>query len=358
MNGRPDSSRPDRAGAQYSGPWARSRRLQRSATPASPRPAARPSPTPQQRTASSRAVSIGVPSFVRSLGTRYEIQAPIGYGGAAVVFLSYDRRLKCKTALKIFRRVDGSHAQARLRDRVEREARALASLTSPYVVTLYGVGESEEHLFLSTEYVEGCTLRQWLRDCWRPWQDILNIFLQAGQALAAAHTRGLVHCDFNPVNLLVDRDGCARLIDFGQVTPAGSVFDEELDSLSGANASDALLEQLEEVGQPLGTLEYMAPEQYLRQPLTHATDQFSFCVALHEALYGLRPFAGSGVWELGLSVTRGQLRRVSRAEQDGPGWLYEAVLRGLRREQTERFPAMLALLETLNSGLARCKPAE
>jgi serine/threonine protein kinase len=309
-----------------------------------------------RRTASPRAISTGAPRPGRPLDGRYEIEAPVGYGGAAVVYLAYDRRLKRKVALKVFRQLDGAPVRTRLRERVEREARAMASLAHRNVVTLYDAGEIQGHLFLSMEYVEGCSLLQWLCDRWRSWQEVLDLFLQAGQGLAAAHARGLVHCDFNPANVLVDRDGRARLIDFGLATFAGSVSHDRtrapVDDPGGsmANASAAFLEQLTGVGHPPGTPEYMAPEQYLGQPLSPATDQFSFCVALHEALYGLRPFPGSGLWELGISVTQGRLRRVSPLELDGPAGLYDAVVCGLRTEPVQRYPSMAALLAALSSG--------
>jgi serine/threonine protein kinase len=283
--------------------------------------------------------------------SRYEIQAQVGYGAAAVVYRGYDRVLRRQVALKLFRQLR-SQTRRQLLERVRREGRAMAVLAHPNVVTLYDAGEIQGRMFLCMEYIEGCSLDQWLSARRRPWQETRDLFLQVGGALAAAHALGLIHCDFNPTNVLVDKDGRAHLIDFGLVTSTDSLSRETLGSRSDSPAasatqpSDALLEQLIEVGLPVGTPEYMAPEQFLHLPLSHATDQFSFCVALHEALYGVRPHSGDGLWELGLNVIEGRLQPAP--ELDRPTWLYDAIARGLSPAPRQRHPSMAALLAALS----------
>jgi eukaryotic-like serine/threonine-protein kinase len=219
----------------------------------------------------------GRPAPLDRLG-RYELVARIGAGGMGVVYRAFDPELRRHVAVK--RAVFDEANEARARARFLREAQAMAQLSHPHVVPVYDVGGAGEDVFLAMELVEGGTLTAWLRAP-RTAQEILAVFVQAARGLAAAHAHGVVHRDFKPHNVLVSRDGRARVTDFGLARLAG---EPEADGAAGTPA-------------------YMAPEQLRGEAGDAQSDQFAFAVALYEALAGRRPFlpdlaspvAGAGV---------------------------------------------------------------
>src|SRR5262249_31502336 len=154
-----------------------------------------------------------------TLVDRYVILHVVGAGGMGVVYAAYDPQLDRKVALKLLRRMpamDGALAQARLL----REAKAVARLSHPNVVSVHDAGEHGEHVFVALELVDGQHLRAWLRERPRPWRAVLQVALAAGRGLAAAHAAGLVHRDFKPENVLVGRDRCTPVVDFRLLRPA------------------------------------------------------------------------------------------------------------------------------------------
>jgi serine/threonine-protein kinase len=185
------------------------------------------------------------------------------------------------------------------------------------------------------ERVEGPTLAAWLRERERPWREVLALFLQAGEGLAAAHRAGLVHRDFKPANVLVGADGRPRVTDFGLVR-------HEADGGGGeAGPAEASSEALTRAGAVPGTPAYMSPEQLAGREVDARGDQFSFCVALHEALYGVRPF----------DARAGGEARWTRVPVPGsvrlPGPVKAALERGLSLAPERRFASMDALLAEL-----------
>ena len=200
------------------------------------------------------------------------------------------------------------------------------------------------------EFVAGVTLRAWTRAKQRPWPELLAVFQQAGQGLAAAHAVGLVHRDFKPDNVLVADDGRVRVLDFGLARAVSGEPEESppvpSDSLrSGASLdSQDLSEPLTAIGTLLGTPAYMAPEQLLRHPTDARSDQYSFCVALWEALHGVRPFAGRTLAELKLQVFAGPPRP---PRGPVPAWLGRVLVRGLAVTPDQRHADMPALLAAL-----------
>src|SRR5262249_53422569 len=140
----------------------------------------------------------------------------------------------------------------------------------------------------------------WLRERPRSWREVRDVFLAAGRGLAAAHAAGIVHRDFKPDNVLVGADGRVRVTDFGLARPVVAETAEP-------PAPDTALEPVTRTGTVLGTPAYMAPEQHLGQPTDARTDQFGFCVALYEALYGVRPFSGDTTRALASAILRGDV---------------------------------------------------
>ncbi|HWB74204.1 MAG TPA: serine/threonine-protein kinase, partial [Nannocystaceae bacterium] len=242
---------------------------------------------------------------------RYPTLRRIGQGGMGVVYAAYDNELDRRIAIKLLWRgdVQDEAEAARMRARMLREARALAQLSDPSIVQIYEAGEHEGHVFLAMEFVEGPTLRQWLESERRSVTDVLEVFAQAGRGLAAAHAAGLVHRDFKPENVVITPQGVpktyrVRVLDFGVALTTRAVQEPELVDAPAAN-DDARLTM---TGAMIGTPAYMAPEQIDRSRAADArSDQFSFAVALFEALFGRRPFVGGSITEVVAATLAGRI---------------------------------------------------
>ena len=169
--------------------------------------------------------------------------------------------------------------------RLLREARSLARLSHPNVVAVYEADALPEGgVFLAMELIKGTTLRAWQQQR-RPWREVVAMYAQAGAGLAAAHRAGIVHRDVKPENVLVGDDGRVRVVDFGLSALAPRAGAGELPSAASRRGA------LTMAGAVMGTPGYMAPEQAAGRASDARSDQFGFCVALYEALYGTRPFA-------------------------------------------------------------------
>jgi tRNA A-37 threonylcarbamoyl transferase component Bud32 len=269
---------------------------------------------------------------------RYVLLEPIGQGGMGVVYAGYDPELDRRVALK-WRRPSGRSDEAQEQERLLREARAMARVSHPHVVPIFDVGIFEDGVFLAMELVEGDNLRAWLRDRPRAPREIVSVLIDAGRGLAAAHAAGVVHRDFKPENVMVDRQGRGRVLDFGLA--------HEADPLQAATSGtlSATPEMLTEVGKVLGTPAYLAPERLAGHPSDARSDQFSFCLTLAEALTGHLPFTIEQLQEL----ARGS--RVS-PRLDGlqgvPSAWRQALQIGLSADPAQRhvdLPALLSLLE-------------
>ena len=304
---------------------------------------------------------------------RFVVLGLVGRGGMGEVYAAYDPELDRKVAIKLLRtRGDAADGRTRLL----REAQAIAKLQHPNVVVVFDVGTFGDSVFIAMEFVEGRTVSGWLHAATRTRREILDIYLAAGRGLAAAHAAGLVHRDFKPDNVMVTNDGQVRVMDFGlarhmseaeevsapQPTAGMAVGEETLDpsfdpeataDLRRSGAPDGgtpsgkyLSLKLTQTGAMLGTPAYMAPEQFAVRATDARTDQFSFCVALYEALYGQRPFAGDTFLALMTNVTTGAVRPPP-AGAGVPGWMRRVLVRGLQTEPAQRFPSMNALLAAL-----------
>jgi eukaryotic-like serine/threonine-protein kinase len=273
---------------------------------------------------------------------RFAVVRKLGEGGMGAVYMGYDALLDRRVALKLL------HRDTVAREWLLREAQALARLAHPNVVAVHEVSEHEGSIFVAMELVEGQSLREWLAAGKRTIPQVLAMLVQAGKGLAAAHEAGLVHRDFKPDNVLVGRDGRARVVDFGIAALATR---PEVEPLPGT-PRNALASPLTHQGTLMGTPTYMAPEQFLGERATPASDQFSFCVTLHTAVYGEPPFAGEDLAALSLSVLSGQLRPAP-SRPGMPAWLAPILRRGLAREPSERFPSMAALIAALEEHLER-----
>jgi tetratricopeptide (TPR) repeat protein len=272
---------------------------------------------------------------------RYVLLDRIGLGGMGVVFAAYDPELDRKVALKLLRSDWSSGPGAvEARSRLWREAQALARLSHPNVVTVHDVGVHGESLFIAMDFVDGVTLTRWLKSQPRAWAEVLDCFLQAGRGLAAAHAAGLVHRDFKPDNVLVGRDGRVRVTDFGLARLSQGPREE-----GAALPTSPTPEGMTQRGVLMGTPAYMPPEQVDGKPADARSDQFSFCVALYEGLYGERPFTGDSPGALARAVRGG--RPTPPRDSRVPTWVRRALLQGLAADPAARHSSMDGLLSAL-----------
>ncbi len=296
---------------------------------------------------------------------RYLVTAEIGRGGMGVVYRADDPELNRAVALKLLP-VDIGESIAR--DRLRREAQGLAQLSHPNVVTVHDVGICSAGVYLAMEFVDGQTLSEWAKTADRSWREVVEVFAAAGRGLAAAHHAGLVHRDVKPSNIVITEDGRVKVIDFGLVRAAETEpldapglaaleddslvatgqSDDSSSSPSGLTSSTdtPLSTPLTLAGTIMGSPRYMSPEQHLGGKTGPASDQFSFCVALYELLYGELPFPGKTRHELRAAVFQGQMRSPP-ARARVPARLRRLLVRGLSVAPEDRFPNMEALLAEL-----------
>ncbi|MBK7830343.1 serine/threonine-protein kinase [Nannocystis sp.] len=286
----------------------------------------------------------GVPAEPLRIG-RFRVQRSLGQGGMGVVYAAEDDTLGRVVALKVIR-PDATEQRLAEHQRLLAEARALARLSHPNVIHIYEVGEHGDEIFIAMEYVPGHTLLRWL-DAPRSEAEIVAHFIAAGRGLAAAHAAGLVHRDFKPSNVLVGEDGRVRIVDFGLAR--GPRPRPEPASVASQPSTTAVDIPPSPATEPsAGTPGYMSPEQALGRSCDARSDQFSFCVALHEALYGHRPFANDVL--AALVDNRGVRPPPAGRRGRVSGWLRRVLVRGLAFASEARFASMEALLVALERG--------
>jgi eukaryotic-like serine/threonine-protein kinase len=272
---------------------------------------------------------------------RYVVSGSLGMGGMGVVLDAHDPDLDRRVALKLVRtgRVKDSTL---LRDRLLREAQALARLSHPNVVAVYDVGTLDDGVYVAMEYVPGPTLRVWLESATRTPAEILRMFAGAARGLAAAHAKALVHRDFKPENVIIGDDGRVRVLDFGLARAEGA-HERPATPVPIPSPSPSLDTPLTEHGTVMGTPRYMAPEQHRGLVAEAPADVFAFCVALYEALYRSHPF---GPPEVRLGRVRSGELDPPRAVDGVPAHVREVLERGLARKPGDR-PTLAEILRQI-----------
>lgn len=270
---------------------------------------------------------------------RFLLLRKLGEGGMGEVYLGYDEKLDRKVAIKLLL---ASNAPEDSQKRTIREAQALARLSHPNVVAIYEVGQMGGDVFVVMEHIDGVTLLDWQNEPSRTVEEILQAYILAGRGLAAVHASGMIHRDFKPHNAMIDHRGRVRILDFGLAHARGSTIAKPNED----PRSNALTSQLTVDGAIAGTPAYMSPEQFMGGDLDARSDQFSFCVALYEALYKQLP---SG------TNTKNKIKIPALVESfvappervDIPSQISKAIMRGLSKESSGRFPDMDELLQQL-----------
>ncbi|MCA9707296.1 MAG: serine/threonine protein kinase [Myxococcales bacterium] len=277
---------------------------------------------------------------------RYPVLKRLGEGGMGVVYAAYDEELDRRIAIKLLIR-HGGPKDDRARARIRREAQAMARLSDPGVAHVYEVGEWNGSTYVAMEYVRGVTLKQWLAEP-RPLEQRIDVLVQAARGLVAAHRAGVVHRDFKPDNVMVDRQRRVRVLDFGlaQAHDQGNVERTEESYTPYTAEAGALDVELTQAGAVMGTPAYMSPEQHLGAPTSTSTDQYSFCAVAYEALYGVRPYDGPNRLAIAYAIHQGKLTPPP-ADAKVPPKLHEAIVRGLAKEPDARWPSMEALVAAI-----------
>ena len=255
----------------------------------------------------------------------YTILAPIGAGGMGEVFRAHDPRLDRDVAIKVL-----PAAMARDPDRLarfQREARSVAALNHPHIVTIYSVEEAAGVHFLTMELVTGQPLDRIIPAQGLPFEQIVDIAGSLADALAAAHDKGIVHRDLKPANVMVARDGRVKVLDFGLAKDVSDAAPYAATRTSLGNT---------QAGMVMGTPAYMSPEQVSGRPLDHRTDIFSLGVVLHEMSTGRPPFAGASAAELISAILRDTPAPLTDLRPDFPADLARIVRRCLEKDPRHR----------------------
>jgi len=264
------------------------------------------------------------------IGT-YRIESVVGAGGMGVVYRATDTRLKRPVAVKVLAE---ELASASARRRFQREAQAASSLNHPHILTVYDAGEFEGRQYLVTEFIDGGTLKEWSRKEARDWRQIVELLVDVADGLASAHEAGILHRDIKPDNILVTRNGYAKLADFGLAKLQDTAPSGDTRTITEHTAAGLIV----------GTVPYMSPEQAAGKSVDFRSDIFSFGVVLYEALTGSRPFSGANDRELLQAIIHDPPAPLVR---DLPPLLRTAVEKVLEKNPAERYQSARELVVDL-----------
>ena len=274
---------------------------------------------------------------------RYEIRSKIGEGGMGEVYLAQDAKLDRKVALKILP-AEVAADQNRM-SRFVQEAKAASALNHPNIITIHEIDETDSIHFITTEFIDGETLRVRMPSASMKMGEVLDVAAQIASALAAAHAAGIVHRDIKPENIMLRRDGIVKVLDFGlakltEQPPPDSV-DTEAPTRAVVNT---------EPGMVMGTVIYMSPEQARGVDIDARTDIWSLGVVLYEMVAGCLPFAGSTSSEVLASILGDrETQPLARYSREVPAELERIVSKTLRKNRDERYQTIQDLLLDLKS---------
>src|SRR5271163_463693 len=274
----------------------------------------------------------------------YEIQSPLGAGGMGEVYRALDTRLDRIVAIKIL----ASHLSSspELKQRMEREARAISSMNHPNICHLYDIGSQNGTDYLVMEFLEGETLAERLKKGPIPLNEVLRIGIAVAEALAVAHRQGIVHRDLKPGNIMLTPSG-AKLMDFGLAKPlsapttgsssgAAPTFTAMPTAMPTASGASPLT-PLTTAGSVIGTIQYMSPEQIEGKEADARSDIFAFGAVLYEMVAGKRPFSGKSQISLASSILESEPEPVSKVKPTTPPAFEHVVTTCLQKNPEERY---------------------
>src|SRR5882724_5117030 len=278
----------------------------------------------------------------------YRIMEPIGAGGMGAVYKAYDTKLQRVVALKLL--PPEYISQQDRRRRFLQEARAASALNHPHILTVYEVGEDDGKPYIAMEYVEGETLRQKIKSRAFQLKETLDIAIHIAEGLAKAHEAGVIHRDSKPENLMIRRDGYAKILDLG----LAKLVAQRERALAADSGQKTLLRVETESGTLMGTVNYMSPEQLLGQRVDYRCDIFSFGVVICEMLTGTCPFVSRNRIDTMHAILHEDPNLRTAAKSELPLDIHRILLKALAKTPKERYQtvAELALeLKTLRRDL-------
>jgi len=267
---------------------------------------------------------------------RYEIRSLLGEGGMGRVYLAFDPSLRRRVAVKL---LSGSELEQSQLLRFEQEAYAVSALNHPNILTIYEIGTTGGSPFIATEFIDGVTLRQHLRSTQIELREALNVAIQVGSALAAAHEARIIHRDIKPENIMVRPDGYIKVLDFGLAKlsqPGKATTDAEAETIRVLKSEPGLI---------MGTTRYMSPEQARGFEIDERTDIWSLGVLLFEMVAGNVPFDGSTRSDVMASILKIDPPPLSSV----PGELQRIVKKTLRKDKQERYQSAKDLVIDLKN---------
>jgi serine/threonine protein kinase len=268
--------------------------------------------------------------------SHYKIIERIGAGGMGEVFLAEDTLLDRKVAIKMLPAKSIGNEQAK--KRLFREAKAAATLDHPNICSIYEVGEEGDCAFIVMQYIAGRTLSRIIKNNALSPAEVVDIGMQAAQALAEAHSRGVIHRDIKPQNVIITPRGQVKILDFG----LAKIIRDETDSSTGATES-----RLTDTGEVVGTVGYMSPEQLRDLPVDARTDIFSLGVLLYECATGRPAFVGSSKISISLQVIEANPKKPSEFGEHVPPELDDIILKTIAKKVEARYQSATALLADL-----------
>ncbi|MGM9920538.1 MAG: Stk1 family PASTA domain-containing Ser/Thr kinase, partial [Bhargavaea sp.] len=268
----------------------------------------------------------------KRISGRYEVLGLLGGGGMSTVYLAQDIILDRPVAIKVLRQDFSDEDE--LRKRFQREALSATSLVHPNIVNIYDVGEDGDLQYLVMEYVEGQTLKEYIKDH-APLApaEAVEIMKQLCSGITAAHLHGIIHRDIKPQNILMDREGQVKLTDFG---------------IAMALSATALTR----TNSVMGTVHYLSPEQARGGMATKRTDIYSLGIVLYEMLTGKLPFSGESAVSIALKHLQEQTPSVRALRPDIPQSLENVILKATAKDSAERYPSAEAMLRDLHTVLS------
>src|SRR3954467_10585702 len=257
-----------------------------------------------------------------SLG-RYEIRSQLGAGGMGEVYLARDTTLDREVALKILPPEIATDQQRM--QRFVQEAKTASALNHPNILTIFEIGQTNGAYFISTEYINGVTLRRHMKGRRLKLSDALDIAAQIAAGLSAAHAAGIVHRDIKPENIMLRHDGYVKLLDFGLAKPTerqASLIDTEAQTQMLVNTSPGMV---------MGTVSYMSPEQARGFVLDARTDIWSLGCVLYEMVAGRVPFGGQTTSDVIVSVLDREPPPIAGGAHEAPLELQRILRKALRK---------------------------
>lgn len=272
---------------------------------------------------------------------RYEIRSKLGAGGMGEVFLATDTKLGRDVALKVLP-IEVATDRNRMA-RFVQEAKAASGLNHPNILTIYEIDEINSVHFISSELIQGDTLRELLKNRTLAIPEVLDLAVQIVNALVAAHGAGIIHRDLKPENIMLRADGLVKVVDFGLAKLTGPASSDHIDPEAPTSFKTS-------PGSVIGTPFYMSPEQIRESELDARTDVFSFGVVLYEILTGRLPFSGNTSNEVMASIIdEREVQPLSRYAADVPPELERITLKALRKNRDERYQSTKEILLDLKS---------